>query len=305
MKKIIGISAMLAAAILWGAAFSAQKKASAELDIFVFIFLRSLISVPALMLIAAAADLCRCGRISLWGSAKSVQERRELLAGGILCGTVITFAAGSQQAGVGLTTAGKTGFLTVLYIIFVPLLGIFFKRRTSPFLLLSVCGVLGGAYLLCGGISSVGPGELWVILCAFIYAVHIIVTDRYASDCDCIRLSCIQFMTATVLSLVLSFIFSETYDFQSVISSSGAWIFCGLGSSAAAFTLQIFAQKYLHPVAASLLMTLEAVFAALGGWFFFREVLSPEELAGCILILLSVMFSQLSFGGKSGEKANA
>ena len=155
--------------------------------------------------------------------------------------------------------------------------------------------VLGlfGSYLLCGGIGAVGKGELFVIACALIYSIHILVIDRYAPNCDCIRLSCIQFAVASVLAGLASLFAGEPWIWQKIAESAPFWIFCGVGSSAIAFTLQMVSQKYLHPVTATLLMSLESVFAVLGGWLFLNEKLTFSELAGCSVIFAAILIAQI------------
>ena len=302
MKKLWGSVAMVSATVLWGVAFSAQSTGMRFVDPMIFTALRSMIGVAALVVLIMAIDLIRERRLMLWGSAKSPAERKELIAGGIYCGIVITAASVCQQYGVKYTTAGKTGFLTALYIVIVPVLGLFFKRRSSPLLCFSVALALAGSYLLCGGIDSIGKGELFVISCAFIYSIHIMVIDRYAANCDCVRLSCIQFIVATMLSASASLISSEAWIWENIRAAMPFWLFCGIGSSALAFTLQMIAQKYLHPVTATLLMSLESVFAVLGGWLFLNERLSAQELCGCAVIFIAVIIAQIPWKAAKSEK---
>jgi len=289
---------MLTATVLWGVAFSAQSRGMDFVHPMLFTALRSIVGVTALLVVIGIFDLVKFGKLTLWGSAATPQERRELLAGGWWCGLVITLASVCQQAGLKYTTAGKTGFLTALYIVIVPLLGIFFKRKPTLILWISVILALSGSYLLCGGLGTINRGEWFVIACAVIYSIHIMVIDRYAGKCDCVRLSCIQFMAATVLAAAGVLIFREPWSGSGIVNSLPFWMFCGIGSSAVAFTLQMVAQKYLHPVTATLLMSLESVFAVLGGWLFLHEMLSARELAGCGVIFSAIILSQLPIGRK-------
>ena len=293
MKKFIGSASMIVATVLWGVAFSAQSRGMEFVDPMLFTALRSAVGVLSLIAVIAIIDLCREKRLSFWGSAQTPQARRDLILGGIWCGVVLAVASVCQQSGLKYTTAGKTGFLTALYIVIVPVLGIFFKRKTSPLLCLAVGLGLFGSYLLCGGIGSIGKGEWFVIACAFVYSIHIMVIDHFAPKCDCVRLSCIQFIVATVLSATASRLTGEPWIADKIRSAMPFWIFCGIGSSAIAFTLQMVAQKYLHPVTATLLMSLESVFAVLGGWIFLHEVLTPRELAGCAVIFTAVIITQI------------
>ena len=293
MKKIWGSAAMIAATIIWGLAFSAQSSGMKFIGPVIFTAVRSLTGTLSLVILIVIFDLILLKKLSLWGTAATPGEKKELLTGGFLCGAVLAAASILQQAGLKYTTAGKTGFLTALYIIFVPVLGIFLKRRTNPVLWAAVVMGLTGSYLLCGGAGSIGRGELLVIACSLLYSVHILVIDRYAPVCDCMRLSCIQFAVATVFAFGASLAVGETWAAEKIIESAPFWIFCGVGSSGIAFTLQMVSQKYLHPVTATLLMSLESVFAVLGGWLFLNEKLSPLELAGCAVIFGAVILAQL------------
>jgi drug/metabolite transporter (DMT)-like permease len=304
MKKVYGSLAMLTATVLWGVAFSAQSAGMDHLGPWVFTTLRSFTGVLALLAVIAVSDLCREKKITLWGSAKTPEAKKTLLAGGWWCGLVLTAASICQQAGLKYTTAGKTGFLTALYIVIVPVLGIFLKRKVTLIMWLAVALALGGAYLLCGGIDSVNKGEWFVIACAFVYSLHILVIDRYAPKCDSVRLSCVQFLVAALLTALGALIAKEPCSKELITSSMPFWVFCGVGSSAAAFTLQIVAQKYLHPVTATLLMSLESVFAVLGGWIFLHELLSPRELFGCFVIFVSVIISQIPMPVKKRQQEN-
>lgn len=293
MKKVWGSVAMITATILWGVAFSAQSSGMKFIEPMIFTTLRSIVGVLSLCAVIILFDLVKVKKVTLWGTAASPAERKELLTGGFWCGTVLAAASICQQIGLKYTTAGKTGFLTALYIIIVPVLGIFLKRKTNPVLWAAVVLGLFGSYLLCGGIGAVGKGELFVIACALIYSIHILVIDRYAPNCDCIRLSCIQFAVASVLSCIASLFAREPWIWQKMIESAPFWIFCGVGSSAIAFTLQMVSQKYLHPVTATLLMSLESVFAVLGGWLFLNEKLTSSELAGCSVIFAAILIAQI------------
>ena len=298
VKKFWGSVAMIAATVLWGVAFSAQSSGMKFIDPMLFTALRSVTGVIALIGVIVLLDLFRLKKVTLWGTAADKDSRKELLTGGFWCGVVIAAASICQQIGVKYTSAGKTGFLTALYIIIVPVLGIFLKRKTNPILWFAVFLGLAGSYLLCGGAGSIGKGELFVIACAFIYSIHILVIDHYAPNCDCTRLSCIQFIVASILAVTASKAAQEPWIWQKIVESAPFWLFCGVGSSAIAFTLQMVSQKYLHPVTATLLMSLESVFAVLGGWLFLNEKLSPSELAGCAIIFSAVLIAQIPVGKK-------
>ena len=293
MKKISAVLAMTAATVLWGVAFSAQSKGMNHVSALLFVALRSIVGAAALTVVIIFSDMVRYRKCSFWGNAQTGVERKKLLCGGIFCGLIIAAASTFQQLGLLFVSAGKTGFLTALYIIMVPLLGILFRRKTNALLYLAVILALLGSYWLCGGIASIKMGEVCVLICSLLFAVHILIIDCYAPHCDCVRLSCMQFTVASVVSAGISLILRESWILQHVTAAMPFWLFCGIGSSAIAFTLQIAAQKHLHPVTAALIMSLESVFAGLGGWLFLNEKLSNKELAGCLIILLAVALAQI------------
>ena len=293
MKKFYAVLAMLIATVLWGFAFSAQANGMKHVGALLFVALRSVVGVAALAGVIIVLDVIKYRKVSFWGNAETVQARKSLLYGGLFCGLIIGAASTFQQLGLLYVSAGKTGFLTALYIIMVPLLGIFFKRKTPLLLWVAVFAALSGAYLLCGGAGTVGKGEIFVLICALLFALHIMVIDHYAPHCDCVRLSCLQFAVAAAATALASLAFSEPWIWHDITASLPYWVFCGVGSSAIAFTLQMVAQKYLHPTVAALLMSLESVFAVLGGWLFLNEMLSLREAVGCGIILLAVILTQL------------
>ena len=302
MKKLWAGAGMLIATLIWGTAFSAQSESTKYVDALLFVALRSIAGSAALCLVIAFFDLVKEKKVTLWGNAVTLQAKKDLLIGGLLCGAVITTASFTQQLRIKYVSAGKTGFLTALYIIIVPFLGILLKKKTPFPLYIASIIALTGTYLLCGGTTSIGKGEIFVILCAFLFAIHIMVIDHYAAKCDCIRLSCVQFMAAALLSFIASLSAGERWEFTGIMHALPYWLFCGLGSSAIAFTLQIAAQKYLHPVTATLLMSLESVFAVAGGYLFLHEKLSGREFAGCAVILLGIILAQIPWKGNHNQK---
>ncbi len=293
MKKIHGTFAMLAATILWGFAFSAQSSGMKFVGPMLFVMLRSMVGVAALSVVIVIFDIVSGQKLSFWGRAETFEERRFMLTGGVLCGTAISMASIFQQIGLQSVSAGKSGFLTALYILIVPIAGIFFKRRTNPVLWVAVVLAMIGTYFLTGGIGNIGRGELFLFLCSVMFSIHILTIDRFAPKCDCVRLSCLQFMTASVVAGCASLCFNEPWIADKITASLPFWVYCGVGSSAIAFTLQMMAQKVLHPTVASLLMSLESVFGIIGGWLFLHEVLTAREALGCAIIFAAILLTQL------------
>ena len=296
MKKLWGSTAMITATIVWGVAFTAQSKAMNFVEPLPFTAMRSLIGTAALIAVTIILDCISGERPSLWGRAKSVGQRHFLLSGGIWCGLVISAASTCQQYGLKYISPGKTGFLTALYIIIVPLLGIFFKRKISAVMWTAVALGIAGAYLLCGGVDGIGKGELFVIISAALFSIHIMVIDHYAPECDCVRLSAIQFAVASLICTLASLFNRDPWIAENIKSALPYLLYCGIGSSAVAFTLQMVAQKYLHPVTATLLMSLESIFAVLGDWIFSGRVLSVREFIGCGIIFAAIILSQYKPG---------
>ncbi len=284
---------MLAASVIWGLAFSAQSSGMKFVDPMLFVMLRSIAGVLALVGVIILSDYFKYKKLSVFGTAVDRQSRKNLIIGGVLCGLMISAASTLQQFGLQSTTAGKSGFLTALYIIIVPVIGIFFKRKTNFMLYMAIILALCGTYILCGSIGQIKAGDIFLIGCAFAFAFHIIIIDFYAPKCDCVRLSCVQFMAAAIFTAIGSLLFREAWIWEKIVASLPFWIFCGIGSSAIAFTLQMYAQKYLHPVTASLLMSLESVFAVLGGRLFLKESISEHELLGCAVIMCAVILAQI------------
>ena len=292
MKKFWSTAAMVAVALLWGGAFSAQSAGMRRLPPLIFTATRLFVAALALTAVAAVCGRARGRRAPSGGG----DARKLLLVGGLWCGLVLAAACVTQQLSLRYISAGKCGFLAALYIVIVPLLGLGFGRRTTLMLWAAVALALAGSYLLCGGVSGVGRGELLVLACALLSAVYILIVDRYAPRCDCIRLSCIQFFVAAGAAAVGAAFLRERWSLDGMIGAAPFLLYCGLGSSALAFTLQIAAQRHLHPVTASLLMSLESIFAVLGGWLFLGEALQPRELAGCGAIFAAVVLAQLPAG---------
>ena len=293
MNQIKSIFLMLIATIFWGTAFSAQSRGMQFVGPILFVMLRSLVTLTALSIIIIIADSIRNKKFSLISNNISGANYKILLYGGFWCGLALALASIFQQYGLLSAKVGKSGFITSLYIIIVPVLGIFFKRKTSFFLWIASILALLGTYLLCGGISGINKEDIFLLCCSLLFAFHIIITDHYAPSCNWLHLSRMQFASAAILSAVLSLLFREEWSWDKIMQSAPFWLFCGLGSGTVAFTLQIYAQKYLHPVSASLLMSFESVFAVIGGWLFLHEQMSKSEIIGCAIILMSIIIAQL------------
>ena len=298
-KKIISALALLLTAMIWGSAFVAQSKGMEHIEPFTYNCVRSVIGAAVLLPVIAV-------RNALAGRKDTPAKKpsgRITLTGGICCGLALCSASAFQQIGISMTTAGKAGFVTALYIVIVPLLGIFLHRRIHPAAWGCVLLALAGFYLLCVNEGfSVGRGDLLVLCCALLFSVHILVIDRFcALGADSVKMSCIQFAVTAVISAVPMFIF-ESPTPERIYDARISILYAGVLSSGVAYTLQIAAQKHADPTAATMILSLESVFAALSGWLILGEVLSGKELAGCALVLTAVIAVQLLPAAKAKGK---
>jgi drug/metabolite transporter (DMT)-like permease len=216
-----------------------------------------------------------------------------LLTGGTACGIILFLATSFQQFGIQYTTVGKAGFITAFYIIIVPILGVFLKKKTGLNVWIGVFLALIGLYLLCMTESfSISRGDFLVLCCAFIFSLHILVIDHFSPLVDGVKMSCIQFFVCAVLSGI-AMLLTETVHISDILA---AWIpiaYAGILSCGVAYTLQIVGQKNMNPTAASLILSLESVFSVLGGMLILHQMLSMRELFGCLFLFTAIVLSQL------------
>ncbi|MDO4539630.1 MAG: DMT family transporter [Syntrophomonadaceae bacterium] len=286
---------LITTAMIWGLAFVAQVVGMDYIEPFTFTAVRTLIG--GIILIPCIALLRHW-----WPYEPEVEltpeeqksQRRIMLWGGLACGVVMFAATSLQQIGLVYTTAGKAGFITALYIVLVPIFGIFFRRRVGLAVWLAVIIAVVGLYLLSIQQGfSMGRGDLLVLLAAIFYALHILVIGYFAPKVDGVKMSCIQFFVAGFICLVPMFVF-ENPEPSAILSCWIPILYVGILSTGVAYTLQVVAQSNTAPAIAALIMSMESVFAALFGWLILNEMLSPRELGGCALMLAAVILSQLS-----------
>ena len=297
VRALRGNLLLLLTAFIWGVAFVAQKSGGAGLGAFTIIGLRSLIGSVGLMLIIPFLDK--------WGlSHKAVcaEERKNLLVGGVLCGLAMFAATNLQQFGLRDASEGKAAFVTALYIVLVPILGLFLHRRATLFNWLGVVLAAVGLYLLCAmGETGFGISDVLLLLCALMFSIQIMIVDRFSPKVDGVRLSCIQFFVVGILNLPLMFLF-ETPTLAGIQNHLGELLYLGLLSSGVAYTLQIIAQKDTDPTTASLIMSLESVFGALAGWLIGGHSLGVYELVGCVLMFAAIVLAQLPAPKRSEKR---
>ena len=287
-KQLKGSLALLCGTFIWGSAFIAQSVGMDLIGPFTFQAIRCMLAVIFLFLITMIFD-CKIG---IQQSLSKWKNKRLWMAGGI-CGCALFVAASLQQIGLVYTDPGKAGFLTAMYIVLVPMLGIFVHRRPGLNAVISVVLALVGLYLLSFmGVTSINVGDLFLIGGALGFAVQILLIDRFAQDLDGLRLNCVQALVVAVLSVPFMLL-TEELDMGNILA---CWLplgFAGILSMGVAYSLQIVGQKNLEPTTASLIMSLESVFAALGGWLILHNTMTARELCGCVLVFAGVIISQL------------
>lgn len=279
---------LLLTALIWGAAFVAQSEGMEQNGPFTFNTVRMILGGIVLIPCIALFDKMRHVRLG-WRSAD-----KNLWVGGCLCGVALFTGATLQQFGIQYTSAGKAGFITALYVIFVPLCRLFAGKRPGKLLWGSVALAAVGMYLLCmDGSLALSKGDVLVLLGAFGFTAHILIIDHFSQKVDGVRMSCIQFFVAGALSLVCMFLF-ETPSVPAILSAWAPILYAGLLSCGVAYTLQVVAQKDTDPTVASLILCLESVFAVLFGWLLLGETLSMKELLGCILMFVAIVLAQFA-----------
>ena len=292
---------MLAAGI-WGTAFVAQSVGADYVGAFTYLAGRSWVGVAFLLPVTACADRLALRKTGRTRAPKTPEERKTLIRGGITCGIFLTMASAAQQIGIAYTTTAKSGFLTALYVVFVPLVSIFLGKRPEKKLWLCVLLGVAGLYFLCmKGTEGLGAGDLWTLLCAFLFSFQILSVSHFAGLTDGIRLSVWEFLTQSVIATVLMFVLEEP-DPVAIRAALPAILYAGVMSSGVAYTLQIVGQKDLNPTIASLAMCLESVFSAISGWIVLGEILSAREIFGCALMFGAIVLSQVSLPSGNGRK---
>lgn len=284
-------------ALIWGVAFVAQSVGMDYVGAFTFNCTRCLIGgivlIPCIFLLDRIRDGGKSADATRAGISGDASGRRTLVTGGICCGIALFVASNLQQFGIKYTTVGKAGFITALYIVIVPLFGIFLKKRVGVKIWFSVVLAVVGLYLLCIKEGfSIGFGDLLVLACAAVFAVHILVIDHFSPMVDGVRMSCIQFFVCGLLSGVGMLLFEEP-QLKGILTAWMPILYAGVMSCGVAYTLQIVGQKDMDPTVASLILSLESVVSVLAGWVLLGQKLSARELSGCVLMFGAIILAQL------------
>ena len=291
-KKLQGSLMLLLTALIWGTAFVAQSAGMEYLGPLTYNGVRNLIGGLVLLPVVFLFD-----RLGKKENQPTEMQRKETMrnsvTGGILCGLVLAVASSIQQYGISMTTAGKAGFITALYIVIVPILGIFIGKRIPKIIWVCVAAAIGGFYLLCVKDGfSVSKGDLTVLCSALFFSVHILVIDHFNSrPIDGVRMSCVQFWVAGLVTMIPALLL-ESPAWADIWAGRYTLLYTGVLSSGVAYTLQILGQKHTEPTTATLILSLESVFAVLSGWLFLGEHLSLREVVGCVFVFAAVLLAQ-------------
>ncbi len=290
---------LLLVAFIWGSAFVAQSSAMDYVGPYTYNMTRNVLAFAFLVPVIWFME----GKGKSKSVSATLRPNKQTVIGGICCGIALAVASTFQQVGITMTTAGKAGFITALYIIMVPILGVFIGKKIPKIIWLCVALAIVGFFLLCVKDGfSVSKGDVLVLICAICYSVHIMVIDHFTSkNVDGVKMSCIQFLVAAVVLSPLMIVIE--HPSMDIILS--AWVtigYAGILSSGVGYTLQIVAQKDTDPTTATLIMSLESVFAALSGWLILKEVLLPKEILGCVLVFVAVILAQVPLPTRTKDK---
>ena len=282
--NLLATAALILTAAIWGYSYSAQSEAMKTMPPLFFVCVRYLLGTLVLL---PAIFLAR------------KKPSGSLITGGILCGICLAGGEILQQFGLLYTTAGKAGFLTALYVIMIPIIGIFARKKPSWQIWCAALVSMIGTYLLCsdGTLHNFGNfGDLLVLICALFFAFQFIAIAKFAPEADAFQLAAVQFFTVAVISAIATVIAGENCSWQGVVNTAKPLLFCGLIAIGFACTIQVAAQKYVHPAVASIVLSTASVFAVLWGWMLGEEY-SLQNLIGCVLIFAAVLLVQLPAKG--------
>ena len=293
-RRILGNVLLILTAMIWGTAFVFQRTGMDSIEPITFNAARMLLAAVAVGMVSAVPTASEKQKLAGFSREQASAYRKDTVVGGICCGAFLAAASIFQQMGIVYTTAGKAGFITAMYMLLVPVIGfVFFRKRNSWIVWLSVLIGVFGMYLLCMTEGfRLTRGDTLVCICAVLFSCHILCCDHFVQLGNPIRISAIQFASCTAISAVAAMILEQP-SLDKVLSAAIPILYCGLISGGVGYTLQIIAQKYTDPTIASLLMSLESVFAVIAGAVLLGERMSVRELLGCIVMFAAIVLVQL------------
>lgn len=289
-------------ALIWGSAFVAQSVGMDYLGPFTFNGIRSLLG--GLVLLPVIWFMGK-RKAKVQEPIEKKEDKKTLLIGGVCCGIALTAGSSLQQIGLMYTSAGKAGFITALYILIVPVMGLLLGKKAGGKTWLGVGLAVIGMYFLCMKEGfSISKGDFMVLLCAVAFSIHILVIDYFSPKVDGVKLSCIQFFVCGVICIVPALLTEQPVLLQ-ILEAKVPLLYAGVMSCGVAYTMQVVAQKNTDPTVASLILSLESVFAALTGWLLIGEKLTPKELFGCVLVFAAIIMAQLPERQGAGAKTSS
>ncbi len=287
-KRLKGTLILMITAIVWGISFVSQSVSMELIGPNTFCGIRTLIGALSLVPVILVMDKSKKKK-----TAETTHNKKTLILGGIACGIILCISATIQTYGIKYTTAGKAGFITAMYIVLVPIYGMFLGRKVRLVTLLSILIAVVGMYFLCIKEGfRLEFGDLLVLICAFVFALHIMAVDYFSPKVDGVKLSFLQFAVCGTINTILMFIFEEPV-MADILKCSVPILYAGVMSCGVAYTLQIIGQKYAEPTVASIAMSLEAVFAGLAGWLLIGQAMTLREIFGCVLMFAAIITVQL------------
>ena len=290
---------LLLTATIWGVAFVAQSVGMEYIGPFTFNAIRcvlgGLVLIPVILVLKKKKET--------GAENQEKEDKKTLWTGGIACGVILCIASNLQQFGIMEASVGKSGFFTALYIVMIPVIGIFIGKRPGIKLWFCVALAVVGMYLLCmkDGSFTIERADIMLLLCALAFSFHILVVDYFSPKVDGVKMSCIQFFVCGALSAV-GMIFTEIPDISNIQAAWLPLLYAGLLSCGVGYTLQIVGQKGINPVIASLIMSLESVISALAGWVILGQVLSPKEILGFVLMFVAIIITQIHIVNKKTDR---
>lgn len=290
-KQITSSLLLAVTALIWGASFVAQSVGMDYVGPFTFNSVR--LTLGGIVLIPLIILLEKNKKEEAIDKEDTKKHKKTLLLGGVSCGIALAVASSLQQIGISYTSVGKAGFITALYIVIVPILGLFMKKKVKFMVWVSVFLATIGLYLI--SITEgfkIGKGDLLVFLCAIFFSLHILIIDYFSPKVDGVKLSCIQFFVSGILCSIPMFLF-ESPKMENIMNAATPILYAGIMSCGVAYTLQIVGQKHVKPVLASLILSMESVFAALSGWLILGETLTTREIIGCLFVFAAIILAQL------------
>lgn len=298
MNKFKGELLLLITAIIWGTSFISQKVAMDYVQPFTFGASRFLLGACGLVAVIMIFDKLSEKQAQKTGIPLKKYSNKDLVIGGVLCGAALFVGASLQQWGIVETTAGKAGFITALYIVIVPLLGLFMHKRVSKLTWAGVVVAIIGLYLLTIKQGfDIQRGDAIVLMGTLFWALQIVVVDKFVDRVDGLKLSCAQFVTAGIMSAIAALIF-ETPTLGNILACSGPIIYTAFMVVGVAYTFQILGQKSTPPTVAAIIMSLESVFAVISGVIMLGETMKGREIFGCVLVFAAVIMTQINFTPK-------